>query len=154
MSPHGIAAPTRQHSDLTLVALGRELDVAATDKEKAEPRSLVHVVSRQVQDSKPHVPPQYRPSVDPASPPLEAIDEYDIAPVDQPPEIQALQDREPFAILARHLSGPAFEPPPDGGLEAWLVVMGAWFVLFVQFGINGLMAMARDCWLLWERQPQ
>jgi hypothetical protein len=73
--------------------------------------------------------------------------------VDQPPDIQALQDREPFAILARHLSGvstvaesrhdgsnggpqPVFEPPPDGGMEAWLVVMGAWFVLFVQFGIS------------------
>lgn len=80
-------------------------------------------------------------------------DELDIAPVDQPPEIQAQQDREPFAILARHLSGVSavskqetlaesgnapqpFDPPPDGGLEAWSVVMGAWFVLFVQFGIS------------------
>lgn len=78
-------------------------------------------------------------------------DDLDIAPVDQPPEIQAQQDREPFAILARHLSGvsahskqegPAesgtqpFDPPPDGGIEAWSVVMGAWFVLFVQFGIS------------------
>lgn len=79
--------------------------------------------------------------------------ELDIAPVDQPPEIQAQQDREPFAILARHLSGVSavskqetlaecgnapqpFDPPPDGGFKAWSVVMGAWFVLFVQFGIS------------------
>jgi hypothetical protein len=80
-------------------------------------------------------------------------DDLDIAPVDQPPEIQALQDREPFAVLARHLSGVSavskhsaaaesgnapqpFDPPPDGGIEAWSVVMGAWFVLFVEFGIS------------------
>ncbi|GHJ87266.1 hypothetical protein NliqN6_3668 [Naganishia liquefaciens] len=79
-------------------------------------------------------------------------DELDIAPVDQPPDIQAQQDREPFAVLARHLSGVSvvskqetsaesgnaaqpFDPPPDGGFQAWSVVMGAWFVLFVQFGI-------------------
>lgn len=80
-------------------------------------------------------------------------DDLDIAPVDQPPEIQALQDREPFAVLARHLSGVSavskhsvaaesgtapqpFDPPPDGGFKAWSVVMGAWFVLFVEFGIS------------------
>jgi hypothetical protein len=74
--------------------------------------------------------------------PLTPIDEYDIAPIDQPPEIQAIQDREPFQVLARHISGvsqtgdgPALDPPPDGGWEAWGVVAGAWFVLFVAFGI-------------------
>jgi len=76
------------------------------------------------------------------SAPLNTIDEYDIAPIDQPPEIQAINDREPFQVLARHISGvsqtgdgPALDPPPDGGWEAWGVVAGAWFVLFVAFGI-------------------
>lgn len=73
---------------------------------------------------------------------LKTIDEYDIAPIDQPPEIQAITDREPFQVLARHISGvsqtgdgPGLGPPPDGGWEAWGVVLGAWFVLFVGFGI-------------------
>jgi hypothetical protein len=76
------------------------------------------------------------------STPLNTINEYDIAPIDQPPEIQAINDREPFQVLARHISGvsqtgdgPALDPPPDGGWEAWGVVAGAWFVLFVAFGI-------------------
>lgn len=68
--------------------------------------------------------------------------EDDIAPLDQPASIQAITDREPFQVLARHISGisqtgagPALDPPPDGGWEAWGVVAGAWFVLFVGFGI-------------------
>ncbi|KAJ9100554.1 hypothetical protein QFC21_003597 [Naganishia friedmannii] len=144
MSSLRTSVPVRERSDLTLVALAEEHSVKIADVPKdkiANPAS----VSLRAHD------PQYHPAPD-STVPLESIDEYDIAPVDQPPEIQAQQDREPFSILARHLSGvstipesrhdgthgrpqPAFDPPPDGGLEAWSVVMGAWLVLFVQFGI-------------------
>lgn len=69
----------------------------------------------------------------------------DIAPVDLPPAVANELAHEPFQVLARHLSGAsaysrgpsAIDPanPPDGGSEAWLVILGAWCVLFVQFGI-------------------
>lgn len=72
----------------------------------------------------------------------------DVAPVDLPPAVADELAHEPFQVLARHLSGasaysrggqnPAtIDPanPPDGGSEAWLVILGAWCVLFVQFGI-------------------
>jgi hypothetical protein len=146
----GESPPSRPESAVTLVTLGR---VLTEDEEKnrnepslrsastySEPdRALKHDATKLRRESGASF--------------LQPIDEYDveadIAPVDQPPEIQALQDREPFAILARHLSGVStgtggdresapqvFDPPPDGGATAWLVVMGAWFVLFVQFGIS------------------
>ncbi|KAJ9122392.1 hypothetical protein QFC22_001814 [Naganishia vaughanmartiniae] len=149
MSSHRTSVPVRQHSDLTLVALAEEAAEEEQEMKTAEKDKAANPARASV-----HTPEYPRCHATPDSKaPLEPIDEYDIAPVDQPPEIQALQDREPFAILARHLSGvstiaeskhdgldggpqPVFEPPPDGGLEAWLVVMGAWFVLFVQFGIT------------------
>ena len=100
--------------------------------------------STSIDDLKPHPTHSYPASHHPGPlhSDLKTIDEYDIAPIDQPPEIQAITDREPFQVLARHISGisqagdgPALDPPPDGGWEAWGVVMGAWFVLFVGFGI-------------------
>lgn len=144
MSSYRTSVPVRQHSDLTLVALAEEHEMKNAEKDSASNPAPVSLHTREY--------PQYHPTSE-STAPLEPIDEDDIAPVDQPPEIQALQDREPFAVLARHLSGvsttaesrhdgvdggvqPVFEPPPDGGFEAWMVVMGAWFVLFVQFGIS------------------
>lgn len=71
-------------------------------------------------------------------------EDFDIAPVDMPRELAEELSREPFQVLARHLSGVSIgsgdaigidSAPPDGGLEAWLVILGAWLVLFVQFGI-------------------
>ncbi len=56
----------------------------------------------------------------------------DIAPVDFPSPLRQLDDHHAFAELARHLS---IDSPPDGGLEAWLVIAGAWLVLFVEFGM-------------------
>lgn len=79
-----------------------------------------------------------------SSPALQSHQEEDpdLAPIDQPPSVQAVTDHEPFQVLARHLSGVSqtgsgapFDPPPDGGWQAWGVIAGAWFVLFVQFGI-------------------
>lgn len=53
-------------------------------------------------------------------------------------EEEERERRETMEKLGRHLTpgGRNFKPPPDGGWEAWGVIMGAWFVLFVQFGIS------------------
>lgn len=146
----GVPSPSRPESEVTLVRLGQVvLEDGKKDQDEPSPRSS-KTYSELEAASKNDSSKLRRDS---GASYLQPIDEYnaeiDIAPVDQPPEIQALQDREPFAILARHLSGvstgtvgdrepapQAFDPPPDGGTTAWLVVMGAWFVLFVQFGIS------------------
>ncbi|KAJ9113518.1 hypothetical protein QFC20_001869 [Naganishia adeliensis] len=145
----GVPSPSRPESEVTLVRFGQ---VISEDEKKnqAGPSPRSSKTYSELEAASKHDSSKLRRNSGASY--LQPIDEYDaeidIAPVDQPPEIQALQDREPFAILARHLSGvstgtagdskpapQAFDPPPDGGATAWLVVMGAWFVLFVQFGI-------------------
>lgn len=146
----GVPSPSRPESEVTLVRLGQ---VISEDEKKNQdgPSPRSSKTYSELEAASKHDSSKLRRNSGASY--LQPIDEYDaeidIAPVDQPPEIQALQDREPFAILARHLSGvstgtagdskpapQAFDPPPDGGATAWLVVMGAWFVLFVQFGIS------------------
>lgn len=129
---------TETKEDESLYATETRTTTATSLDEKTRPRS--HSQSQSHGDSK-------------SRPGLKTIDESnsyninynaeeDIAPLDQPASIQAITDREPFQVLARHISGisqtgagPALDPPPDGGWEAWGVVAGAWFVLFVGFGI-------------------
>lgn len=145
----GVLPPNRPESQVALVTLGRALGYHEKTQDESSPRPSDTFSESDTVTKHDTAKPRRESGVSHLHP----IDEYgaeaDIAPVDQPPEIQALQDREPFAILARHLSGvstgtgaggepapPTFDPPPDGGATAWLVVMGAWFVLFVQFGIS------------------
>lgn len=128
---------TETKEDESLYATETRTTTATSLDEKPRPRSHSQSQSQSPLD------PKLRPG-------LKTIDESsygynaeeDIAPLDQPASIQAITDREPFQVLARHISGisqtgagPALDPPPDGGWEAWGVVAGAWFVLFVGFGI-------------------
>ncbi|KAL1988396.1 hypothetical protein VTN96DRAFT_10079 [Rasamsonia emersonii] len=53
----------------------------------------------------------------------------------QEPTKEAANDLEKAENAANVNAGPpAMSPPPDGGLQAWLVVLGGFCVLFVSFG--------------------
>lgn len=163
----GTFAPSGQECGVAQTPLGREL-VGDEKNNQDEPSVYTSSTYSQLESaSHRHSLKQERNSETSSLPPIDEYNaEIDIAPVDQPPEIQAQQDREPFAILARHLSGVStatkgeypgdagntpqtFDPPPDGGVKAWLVVMGAWFVLFVQFGISTYL----DTTIMSDRNP-
>lgn len=52
------------------------------------------------------------------------------------PEIEAEADLERSNVIPKSVSHGGTNPAdfPDGGLEAWLVVLGGWFALFCSFG--------------------
>ncbi len=120
-------APSRAE---TLVS--RDMDMDGDHEEKLEPSKDTQ--RRRRRSSAGHT--ANPANLSPLPHPTESMDVYnyptDAAPVDYPEPIRTIDDHHAFAELARHLS---VDPPPDGGKEAWLVILGAWLVLFVEFGI-------------------
>ena len=39
---------------------------------------------------------------------------------------------------------PEFSPPPDGGLRAWMCIVGGWLVLFCTFGFSTSFGVFQD----------